>query len=103
MWKPACSVTRYLPSRSTMYALCCGTTTAVLAITKITRMARTTKTTSVSVMTLSLRLLRPDVEREAVHAHHAPALPPGERAGVHVVRRPRAAAQLGLADRARRE
>ena len=30
MWKPAWSVLLYLPSRSTMKALCCGTTIAVL-------------------------------------------------------------------------
>ena len=33
MWKPALSVLLYLPSRSTMKALCCGTTIAVLTST----------------------------------------------------------------------
>jgi len=43
-------------------------------------------------------LLGPDVEREAVDAHDASALTLGQRAGIHVVRGPRGAAQLGKAE-----
>src|SRR5688572_29541177 len=57
IWNPAWIVRLYRPRFSTTYALCWGTTVAVLAITMITSTEITMKTYSVSIENLSpLRL-----------------------------------------------
>src|SRR5438876_401521 len=103
MWKPASSVARYRPSRSTTNALCCGTTTAVREMTKSASSASTRKTISASDIVASPSLLRLEPERQAVHPRHFAALPAPQRALAFVPRGPRRAAELRLADLARRQ
>src|SRR6266849_2809210 len=99
MWKPASSVARKRPRRSTTKALCCGTTTAVREMMTITSRARPRKTTRAPVIALS-SLLPAHGQHQAVHRHHHAALAARERADVHVLRGPRRTPQLRLADRA---
>src|SRR5262245_39228984 len=102
MWKPASSVPEYFPSRSTMKALCCGTTTAVLATTTSSRIARTTTTISIGV-SIGIRVsprpasslgLHP--ERQAVHALDPGPLPSRQAGPLARPYIPRRAAQLRL-------
>src|SRR4029453_8487741 len=78
MWKPAWSVPRYLPSRSTTNADCCGTTTAVRAMTTTTRPASTSITRSAPVI-VSPPSFGPHVEHEPLDALDAAAPPARER------------------------
>src|SRR4029453_11187144 len=96
MWKPAWSVPRYLPSRSTTNADCCGTTTAVRAMTTTTRPASTSITRSAPVI-VSPPSFGPHVEHEPLDALDAAAPPARERLRPVVSHRPCRAAQLGLA------
>src|SRR5882672_2324805 len=103
MWKPGSSVPANLPRRSTTNAFCCGTTTAVFAMTMTTRTKATTATISVGPMlniSLSVRL---DPEGESVDALHVAALPGGEGRSLDTACRPRGPAQLRLADAALRD
>src|SRR5262245_16491433 len=102
MWKPASSVPEYLPSRSTTKALCCGTTTAVLATITSSRNARTTATITIGV-NIRPRPLSPaprrslggQPERQPFHPLDAgPLAAPQRLARPHV---PRCPAQFRLA------
>src|SRR5688572_1025437 len=95
-WKPAGSVPRYFPRRSMTYAFCCGTTTAVFAMTKMTSTARITTTMRAWVTGTLPFSSRAEEQGEALHTCHAAALALGQPLGVDVFRVPRGTAKLGL-------
>src|SRR5512141_3250946 len=100
-WNPAPSTPWNFPSRSTTYALCCGTTTAVFTTTKIAKTARTIAMTRAALMVSmsspeGRALLGADPEREAVEALDAAPLAGAERDAGHGARAPRHPAELGL-------
>src|SRR5947208_756050 len=72
-------------------------------MTKSASSASTRKTISASDIVASPSLLRLEPERQAVHPRHLAALPAAERTLAFVPRGPRRAAELRLADLARRQ
>src|SRR5262245_43940183 len=107
-WKPARRVLLYLPSASTTDALCCGTTTAVRAITKTTSPATAStaiRTLASTGLPLAGRILfgAAYVEHEALRTLDPEPRAGRDRIGAHVVRRPGRAAQLRAAPRTGRE
>src|SRR5262245_20442548 len=97
MWNPACSVLLYLPRRSTMYALCCGTTIAVLSNTTNATAATTSTSRKMPWSILVLRFFelaseRPHVQREAFDRIDARGITGGDRVLADVDCRPAAAA-----------
>src|SRR5215468_10853239 len=103
MWKPAWSVRLYLPRLSTTYAFCCGTTIAVLAITKTT--SATTIRTPIRVVPTRTPPLQSslDFEHDSAHARDAHRCARRERLGADVACLPGRAAQLHGALRAGRD
>src|SRR5260221_10751145 len=98
MWNPGSSVPANLPRRSTTNAFCCGTTTAVFAITMTTTTRATTATISIGAILRTSMSVRFDPEGEPVDTLHA-AAPPGRKGGsLHAARGPRGAPQLRLPD-----
>src|SRR5262245_1610990 len=102
MWKPAWRVPRYLPSRSTTYADCCGTTTAVRAMTTTTSPASTSITRSAPVIVVPPSL-GSYVQHQPLDALDHAATSARQQLGAIVADRPGRAAQLSLADGARRQ
>src|SRR5512139_2644806 len=102
MWKPAPSVALYLPSRSTTYAFCCGTTTAVFAMMRTTKAARTRTTIRPAVMLLHL-LFGFDPQREPLDALDRAARPMREDRRSARAHRPGRAAQRGFSHAARQQ
>src|SRR5206468_1541701 len=107
MWKPAPSVPVYLPRRSTTYALCCGTTTAVRASTYTTSAASPRTTIKLPVMNSSACAcrdsLRANPDRKPVDTLDATARILREQGRAAVASGPRRAAQLRFADSAARD
>src|SRR5881394_547339 len=90
MWKPADSVRLYLPSSSTMNALCCGTTIAVRRKTKTTRTtAATAMINKPWFMDAPLLLVRSNVQREPVDRFDPDLLAGRDRVLADVHRSPR--------------
>src|SRR4029450_2881329 len=102
MWKPAGSVPRYLPSRSTTNADCCGTTTAVRAMTTTTSPASTSITRSAPVIVVPPSL-GSYVQHQPLDALDDAAPPARQELGALVADRPGRGAQLRPADGARRQ
>src|SRR5215210_2376731 len=108
IWKPAPMVPLYLPSRSTTYAFCCGTTTAVLARMMMNRKANPRMTTKPNVIAISLPSLGrvsfgSHPERQPLNALDQAALPRGESDRALIVGGPDGAPHLHLADPAGRD
>ena len=101
-WNPACLTPANRPRRSTTYALCCGTTTAVLATMMSTTIGETMPTTMTG-LDPSAGSFGFDVQHQAIHADDAAARAASERHRAGVARRPCRAAQLDAADGRRRE
>src|SRR5262245_42557983 len=99
MWNPASRVLLYFPSRSTMYALCCGTTMAVRMNSTKRKMTKTRATIHI----LSAPLFLFDDETETVHFRDPETGAFGRGVGTRVVRAPGGATQLDFSPAVGRE
>src|SRR5262245_31067185 len=98
MWNPTLSVVLYFPRRSMIYAICCGTTTAVLARTISTRIAKTKATMTAPLINHSPAYSTFDPEGQTIDALHGTALSAGDPLIATVTRIPGGPAQLDFAE-----